>query len=168
MPDAPCQLPVGRRLAVRHAGELAEDRHGEGRQRAQVEREVEGAALALEVLVELATRRVDAPGRAEDARAGDARQLLEPIPGISVERDRSEPAVGSRDEQVADGRVDDVEADVDEPERRRSLAEAAVEVWRDGHEAILLRMRRTPVDAAWRAASGDEPSADAIWSYERS
>ena len=77
---------------------------------------------------------------------------------------RSEAAT----KQLADRRVDDVEADVDEAEGRGCLAEAAVEIGGDGHVVILLRMRRTPVDAACRAASGLEPSADAIWSYERS
>jgi hypothetical protein len=53
---------------------------------------------------------------------------LELILGIAVERDRSEPAVRCRDEQVADRRVHDVEADVDEPELSGGVAEAAVEV----------------------------------------
>ena len=156
------------RLPVGHARELVEDGDRECRQLTQVERQVERAAAAREVLVELAARAVHASRRAEDARAGDAGKLLEALARVGVERDRREAAIRRRDEEIADGRVDDVVADVDQTERRGRVAEAPVEIRRDGHEVILLRMRRTPVDVACRAASGDEPSADAICSYERS
>ena len=88
--------------------------------------------------------------------------------GIRVEPDRGDAAIGGCDEELADRRVDDVVADVDEVERRGGVSETAVEVGSDGHEVILLRMRRTPVDVAWRAASGLDSSTNAIWSYERS
>ncbi len=138
------------------------------RHRAEVELEVEAAPLPREVLVELAARVLDAPRGAENARAADAREPVEIVGWIGVEPDRGDTSIGGGDEELADRRLDDVVADVDEPERRGCLAEAAVEVGGDGHEVILLRMRRTPVDVACRAASGLEPSTDAIWSYERS
>ena len=47
---------------------------------------------------------------------------------VRVEPDRRQTAVRRGDEQLADRRVDDVEADVDEAEGRRCLAEAAVEI----------------------------------------
>ena len=97
-------------------------------------------------------------------RASRSRSCL----GLVVERDRGETAVEAATKSGADRRFDHVEADVDEAERERGVAESAVEVGGDGHDVILLRSRRTPVDVAWRAASGLEPSADAIWSYERS
>ena len=83
---------------------------------------------ALEVLLELTAGAVDAPRRAQDARAGDACEPLDPLL-VRLERDRRETAVRGGDEQLADRRVDDVEADVDEAEGRRCLAEAAVEIW---------------------------------------
>ena len=86
------------------------------------------------------------------------------VVGLAVEGDGGDPTLRRGDEQGADRRVDDVEAQVDETQRSGCVAEAAVELGRDGHEAILLRRRRTPVDVAWRAATADEPSAPAIWS----
>ena len=83
---------------------------------------------------------------------------------VGVERDPHDAAVGGRDEQRADGGVDDVETGVEQAGPHRGLAEAVVEVWGDGHELLLARSRRTPADAAWRAASGLESSAAAIWS----
>ena len=74
---------------------------------------------------------------------------------------RQRPAVGGRDEQLADRRVDDVVAHVDEPLAERGGAEAGVELRRDVH-GLLLSLR-TPDDAAARAASSDEPSASPIW-----
>ncbi len=85
-------------------------------------------------------------------------------PGSGSNQIAGDAAIGGCDEELADRRVDDVEADVDEVERRGGVSETAVEVGSDGHEVILLRMRRTPVDVAWRAASGLDSSTDAIWS----
>ena len=90
--------------------------------------EVEAATLPLEVLVELAARVVDAPRRAKNARAADPREPLEVVVRVGIEPDRGDATVGRGDEELADRRVDDVEADVDEPERRGRLAEAAVEI----------------------------------------
>ena len=87
--------------------------------------------------------------------------------GLGVEEDAGEAAVGRRDEQRADRGVDDVEADVEQARRGCGLAEAAVEIRRDGHEILpgscaAERSRRTPDEAAWRAASGVESSAAAM------
>ena len=53
--------------------------------------------------------------------------------GLGVEEDAGEAAVGRGDEQRADRRLDDVEADVEQALRGCGLAEAAVEIRRDGH-----------------------------------
>ncbi len=45
------------------------------------------------------------------------------------------------------------------------VAETAVEVGGNGHGISLLRKRRTPAEAAWRAAASDEPRAAPIASY---
>src|SRR5262245_9840118 len=139
MPDAACELPVGRGLAVWHSRELIEDGDGEGRESAQVELQVERPAATLEVLVELAPGTVDAPRRSEDAWAGDSCEPLEPVARIVVERDRGEAAVRRSDEEFADRGVDEVEADIDQAERRGGVAEPQVEIRGDGHEVILLR-----------------------------
>ena len=97
-------------LAVGDAGELAQHLLVERRD-AEVERQVEVAAAALEVLVELAAHLVER--RAQDAGAEDARDGL--VLALDRVRDPAEAARGGGDEQVADGRVDDVVADVDEP-----------------------------------------------------
>ena len=107
-------------------------------------------------------------GGAENARAPDAGEPLEVLGRVGVEPDRGDASIGGGDEELADRRLDEVVSDVDQSEGRGCLAEAQVEVGGDGHELILLRMRRTPVDVACRAASWLEPSADAIWSYDRS
>ena len=71
--------------------------------------------------------------------------------------------VGGGNEQRPDRAVDDVVAGVEQASLDRGGAEAAVEIGGDGH-VILLRKRRTPEEAAWRAASGLESSAAAICS----
>ena len=166
--DALRERAVRGRLPVGHARELVEDRDREGRQLTQVEREVEGAAAAGEVLVELAARarrRFAASGGRAGRRCGRAAR------GARSGRDRTrsprgrDPTPRRGDRRSASRRRRSRRR---QAERRGGVAEAAVEIGRDGHEVILLRMRRTPVDVACRAASGDEPSADAIWSYERS
>ena len=65
--DAGRKLAVRRGLSVRDSRELLEDRKRERWERAEIEREVEGAPLPFEVLVELAARLL--PLRAERARA---------------------------------------------------------------------------------------------------
>ena len=52
---------------------------------------------------------------------------------LGVEEDAAEATVGRSDEQRADRRLDDVEADVEEALRGSGLAEAVVEIRRDGH-----------------------------------
>ena len=139
-----------------HPGELVQHVRVERRD-PQVERQVERAATALEVLVELAPDVVER--RAQHAHAEAARELLLPV--VLPIRDAAEPAVGRGDVQVADRRRDDVVADVDEPFGDGGGAEPRVEI-SVSRSCVLLR-RRTPDDAAARAASSDEPSASAIW-----
>ena len=124
---------------------------------AQVERQVELAARPGEVLVELAPHVVER--RAQDADAEEARELL--LLALGVEPDAAEPAVGRGDEQLADRRLDDVVADVDEPLANCGGAELRVELRCDAHTFLLSL--RTPEEAAARAASSDDPSASAIW-----
>ncbi len=81
----------------------------------------------------------------------------------SKEMRRRPRSVGG-DEQLADGAVDEVVARVEHAAAGGGVAEAAVEIGRDGHGRASFRSRRTPVEAAWRAASGLESSAAAIWS----
>ncbi len=52
---------------------------------------------------------------------------------LGVEEDPAEAAVGGRDEQRADRRLDDVEADVEQSFSRGGVAEALIEVRRDVH-----------------------------------
>ena len=116
-------MPVRVDLAVRDARELVQHRLVERRD-PEVERQVEVAAAALEVLVELAAHVVER--RAQDAGAEDAGDRL--VLALDGVRDAAEAARGRGDEQVADGRGDDVVADVDEPlraGRRRGSARRA-------------------------------------------
>ena len=120
---------------------------------------------ALEVLVELAPNAVER--RPEHPNAEDAgKRLVLSFDGV---RDAGEAAVGRREEEIADRRGDDVEANVDKPLADRRLAEERVELGRDRHvPSFSLRSLRTPDDAAARAASSDEPSAVPISAYGRS
>ena len=83
---------------------------------------------------------------------------------VGVERDPQDAAVARGDEQLPERAVDEVVARVEQAAARRRLAEAEVEIVGDGHAVFSFRSRRTPVEAAWRAASGLESSAAAIWS----
>jgi hypothetical protein len=85
-------------------------------------------ALAGEVLVELAARRVDTARGAEDARPGDPSEAVEALLGIRVVRDGGEPAIRRSDEDLADRRLDDVEAEVDEAEGGGRRTEAAIQI----------------------------------------
>ena len=61
------------------------------------------------------------------------------------------------------GPVEDVVPGVEQSLGGRGRAEALVERSGEGHgESSFCRSRRTPEDAAWRAASGVEPSAAAM------
>ena len=121
-------------------------------------------APLLEVLVELPPHGVDGTRGAQDPAARQPGETVELTVGICVERDSQEPLLGRRDEQRTDRRVDDVEAGVEQAGPRGGLAEAAIEVGGNGHPFLLARSRRTPVDAAWRAATGLDSSAAAICS----
>ena len=116
---------------------------------------------AGEVLVQLAADVVERAAGAQHARAEVAGELVER--GVGRKAIRQRPRSVDGDEQVADRRVGDVVGDVDETSRSRGLAEARVEIGGDRHAcSFQQRMRRTPDEAAWRAASSDEPSAAPI------
>ncbi len=120
-------------------------------------------AAALEVLVELAPRAVDRAARPEHPRAETAREQLELPLGLGVEADPAEAGVGDGHEQPPDRRVEQVVRDVEQALGGRCVAEATVQVGRDAHSGIpFRRSRRTPEEAAWRAASALEPSAAPI------
>ncbi len=147
--DAARKLAVRRRLAVRDARELVENRDREGRKSTEIEREVEALPASVR-----STRRARG-GRRRRSAASGARAALRFVraaracsPGSASNEIVASPRSDAATKSVADRRVDDVEADVDQAERRRGVAEAAVEIGGDGHDEILLRMRRTPVDAA--------------------
>ena len=108
-PTLSASVPYGGRDPVRDAGQLGQHL-GVERCHPQIERQVELAAAALEVLVELAPDVVDRA--AQHAAPEHARQLV--LLAFRVEVDASEAAVGRGDQQLADGRVDDVVADVDD------------------------------------------------------
>ena len=135
---------------------------------AQVDVQLEALAPAVEVLVELALGARDRRMGAKDAWAERARERVELLLGVWAKPDAAEATLGGGDEQRADRRVDDVEAHVEQAFRGGGLAEAAVELGRDGHgvppteSSVWARRRRIPDDAAWRAASGLEPSAVAM------
>ena len=136
----------------------------EVRRPAQVELEIERVAPAGEVLVELELRAVDRARAAEDARAEAAREVVELPLGIGVEVDAAEAALRDADEQRPDRRVvEDVVGDIEVARRGRGGAEAGVEGCGDsGHASFSFRSRRTPAEAAWRAASSLEPRAAPI------
>ena len=83
---------------------------------------------------------------------------------LGVEADPAQAAIGQADEQRPDRRVlDNVECGVQQVGRGRGSAEALVELRgkRLGHRCSFRR-RRTPADAACRAAASLEPSAAPI------
>src|SRR5215208_4396530 len=101
--------------------------------------------------------------RAEHPHAERPRELLGLALWLRVERDPAEAAIGDGDEELADRRVGDVVRHVEQPFCSGGVTETAVESGGDGHPSLLLS-RRTPDEAAWRAASSLEFSASAIWS----
>ena len=125
---------------------------------AEVERELELGALALEVLVQLAADRVDRLGGAQDAHAERLGERLGLALRLRVVRDPAQAAIGRGDEQRPDRCLGEVVYDVEQPGRGRGFAEARVQRGGDGH-CILLLSLRTPEEAAWRAASSDDPRA---------
>ena len=105
---ARCELAVGDDLAVRNPGELAQDATVEVGEQRDVERQVELLTRSLEVLVELAARRIDRLRRAQDPDAEVARQAVELALGLGVVGDPADAALARGHEQRADGRVDEV------------------------------------------------------------
>ena len=78
------QLSVGHDLAVRDAGELAQDAPVEVGLESEVDRQVEPLPLAFEVLVELAPRGIDRDGRAKHAQPEGVGEKLELALGLGV------------------------------------------------------------------------------------
>src|SRR5262249_14191416 len=157
------QSAVGRYLPVRNPCELAERLAAESGHRRKVEREVEYPPVPLEVLVQLVADLVHAARDAQDAGAEVVDQLAEGV--VRPVGDPAEAAVGDCDEQLSGRGVGQVVGDVEETFAVGDVAEAAVEIGRDGHLVSLLRRRRTPAEAAWRAASSEDPSAAPIAAY---
>jgi hypothetical protein len=81
--------------------------------------------------------------------------------GVRIEGDLAEAALGRGDEERADRGVGQIVGDVEQVLRSRPVAEGKVGLGGNGH-VILLRSRRTPEEAAWRAAASEEPSAVAM------
>src|SRR5581483_5985683 len=124
--------------------------------------DVEVAALAGEVLVELTAHPIDRLARTQHARAEAAGERVELMLPIGVVADPADTVVGHADEERPDGRlVDDVGGDVEQVRGGRSRTEAFA--GRGGYRHVRsFRSRRTPADAAWRAACSVEPSAAPI------
>ena len=149
---------VGRQLAVGHTRELLEHGTAEFARRAEVELKLELLPLAGEVLVELPPHLVGGAWRAEHAGAEEPSQALGLCVRVGVVVDLADAAPGDGYEQLADRCVVQVVGDVEQALRGGGVAEAPVELGRDGHESSFLRSRRTPDEAACLAASGEEPS----------
>ena len=157
------QAAVRLGCAVGDAGELGEDKPLERGQRAEVDGEIERSPAAGEVLVELPAGALDGADGAQNAGAERAGQRLELAFRVGVERDPADAGGRHGDEQGADRRLDDVVGDVEEALGGGALAQLAVELGGEGHGWTLLsRRRRTPEDAAWRAAASVDPSALAM------
>ena len=118
-PTSAARCAVGVDATVGDAGELVQHCLVERRD-AQVERQVERAPAAVEVLVELATHLVER--RAEHAGAEGAGDHF--VLAFDGERDAAEAARGRGEEELADRGGDDVVADVDEPFAEGGGAEA--------------------------------------------
>ena len=130
----------------------------------EIELEVELPSPAGEVLVELAPQPLERLGGAQHARPVETRERFEVMLRLGVEADPAQAAIGHADEQRADWRVlENVEGGVEQVGRSRRGAKALVERRgkRLGHRCSF-RSRRTPADAACRAAASLEPSAAPI------
>ena len=77
---------------------------------------------------------------------------------------RSRPFSVAATSSCADGAVDEVVPGVEHAAAGGGVAEAAIEIGRNVHAVFSFRSRRTPVEAAWRAASGLDSSTTAICS----
>ena len=156
-------------MPVLDPAQLVEDTPVEVRHRAQVELQVEGVAAAGEVLVELPAHPVDRLRGAEHARAEFAGEALELHLRLRVEADAAEAELAHAHDQRPDRRVvEQVVGHVEVPGHGRGRAEALVENGRDlsrrwGHRcSFSFRSRRTPAEAACRAACSFEPRAAPI------
>src|SRR5437588_830182 len=132
---------------------------------AEVELEVERMPAAGEVLVELPPHAVECLRSAQDPRSELAREPLELRLRLGIEADAAEAALGDADEQRSHRRVvENVVGHIEGAGRGRRRAEAFVENGRDsGHRcSFSFRSRRTPAEAACRAACSFEPSAAPI------
>ena len=138
---------IGRELAVGNLGEKLQHLAVELARHSQIERELELRARALEVLAQLAARRIDRLCCAEDAKAERLREFLRRMLGVRVVRDSAQAPIGRCYEQRPDRRVGEVVRDVEQPRRGRGLTEALVERGGDGN-CILLLSLRTPDEAA--------------------
>ena len=77
---------------------------------------------------------------------------------------RSSPRSVAATSSSPERSLDEVVARVEHAAAGGGVAEAPVEVGGNAHVVFSFRSRRTPVEAAWRAASGLESSAAAICS----
>ena len=92
------------------------------------------------------------------------RERLELALGIGIERDPADTVVGDADEEIADRRAGHhVVGHVEQSLGSSGCAKAGVELGRNGvGHVVSFRSRRTPAEAACRAAASVEPSAAPI------
>src|SRR5436190_6832240 len=164
---------VGDHLAERHLGGRAQDSAVEARvAQAPVEREIEAIAFALEVLVELSPRLVQALWVGKDARRDVLGEMGENVvQALARQGQPHEPAVGCGHDDIADRGVHRRIGDVQEPlfgcARRQALDEI-VHVAISFSSSALLRSFFKPSCTFWRAPSSDVPSASPTSRYRRS
>ena len=88
---------------------------------------------------------------------------------IGVEANPAEPSRASAHEQRADRGVNQIVGRVNESLGDGRIPESTVDLgWNRHPVSSFRRRRRTPLEAAWRAASSLDPSAPAISAYGRS
>src|SRR5439155_22918596 len=85
-----CELAVGDDLAVRDAGELAQDAAVEVGEQSDIERQVELSPRSLEILVELSARGIDRLRRTKHPHAEVAGEVVELALRVSVVGDPAE------------------------------------------------------------------------------
>ena len=169
--------------AERDHAQVLEHLTPEPRGEAQVDRDVERAPAAGEVLVELARDAVEARRRQEDPRAHRGRQGVEHgVVALAREGDAHEPLRRGGQQERAERAVDGAVGDVEQPlavgpcrRARRGPGRASprpapgMPSNRLAHDeppaaavpASVARSRATPSAAARRAAASDPPSSAA-------